>query len=89
MGSAGILEATCNLLAMNSGFIPPTINFSEPRPGCTLDYVPNKARQKEYHTFISANYAFGGNNAAAVIAKWDYVTKPPKKNEKRVVITGT
>ncbi len=89
MGSAGILEATCNLLAMNSGFIPPTINFTEPRPGCTLDYVPNKARQKEYHAFISANYAFGGNNAAVVIAKWDYVTKLPEKKENRVVITGT
>jgi len=58
MGSAGILEATCNLLAMNAGFIPPTLNFSAPRPGCTLDYVPNIARNCHYHAFISANYAF-------------------------------
>ena len=89
MGSAGILEATCNLLAMNSGFIPPTINFTEPRPGCTLDYVPNKPRQKEYNAFISANYAFGGNNAAVVITKRDYSTTPQRKKDKRVVITGT
>lgn len=89
MGSSGILEATCNLLAMNSGFIPPTINFTEPRPGCTLDYVPNKPRQKEYNAFISANYAFGGNNAAVVITKRDYSTTPQRKKDKRVVITGT
>lgn len=89
MGSSGILEATCNVLAMNSGFIPPTINFTEPRPGCTLDYVPNKPRQKEYNAFISANYAFGGNNAAVVITKRDYSTTPQRKKDKRVVVTGT
>ena len=71
MGTTGILEATCNLLAMNNGFIPPTLNFSEARPGCTLDYVPNVPREKEYEAFMSANYAFGGNNAAVVISKWD------------------
>jgi 3-oxoacyl-[acyl-carrier-protein] synthase II len=88
MGTAGILEATCNLLAMNAGFIPPTINFSEPRSGCTLDYVPNTARQQNYGAFVSANYAFGGNNAAVVITKWDYQLKARKCDDERVVITG-
>jgi 3-oxoacyl-[acyl-carrier-protein] synthase II len=88
MGTTGILEATCNILAMNAGFIPPTINFTEPRPGCTLDYVPNTAREKKYHAFISANYAFGGNNAAALITAWDFATPARKKDYQRVVITG-
>ena len=39
LGAAGILEATAGLVAMQKGVIPATINFSEPRPGCTLDYV--------------------------------------------------
>lgn len=88
MGTAGILEATCNLLAMNAGFIPPTINFTEARPGCTLDYVPNEPRKKDYNAFISANYAFGGNNAAVVITKWEYPLKLKEKQDERVVITG-
>ncbi|HEX2958364.1 MAG TPA: beta-ketoacyl synthase N-terminal-like domain-containing protein [Chitinispirillaceae bacterium] len=88
MGTAGILEATCNLLAMNAGFIPPTINFSEPRVGCTLDYVPNIPREKSYEAFISANYAFGGNNAAVVITKWDYQLNSRPSKDERVVITG-
>jgi 3-oxoacyl-[acyl-carrier-protein] synthase II len=88
MGSTGMLEATCNLFAMNAGFVPPTLNFSQPRPGCTLDYVPNSARPKNYSAFISANYAFGGNNAAAVIAKWDMPIKRPKRPRQRVVVTG-
>ena len=47
MGVTGILEATSQLLAMNDNFIPPTLNFSNPRPGCPLDHVPNEARPKE------------------------------------------
>ena len=69
MGVTGIFEATCQMLAMNEDFIPPTLNFTAPRPGCTLDHVPNAAREKKYDAFISGNYAFGGNNAAVTIAK--------------------
>ncbi|MBD3419517.1 MAG: radical SAM protein [Chitinivibrionales bacterium] len=89
MGVTGILEATCNLLSMNAGFIPPTINFTTQRPGCTLDYVPNSPRTGSYRVFISANYAFGGNNAATVISTWDYEAPPRTAPDERVVITGT
>jgi len=89
MGTAGILEATCGLFAMNENIIPPTVNFSEPRPGCTLDYVPNTARKKEYPAFISTNYAFGGNNAGVCIAKWDADTPVRDEITNRVVITGS
>lgn len=88
MGVTGILEATCQLLAMNAGFIPPTLNFTEPRPGCTLDYVPNTARPKAYRAFLSANYAFGGNNAAVVVSQWDAPVPARLRAEERVVITG-
>ncbi len=88
MGSTGILEATCNLLAMNAGFLPPTINFKGPRAGCSLDYIPNVARDKNYNAFISANYAFGGNNASVVISSWDTVVPQRSNSSERVVITG-
>jgi 3-oxoacyl-[acyl-carrier-protein] synthase II len=89
MGATGILEATCQLLAMNAGFIPPTLNFDEPRPGCTLDYVPNEARPADYHSFLSSNYAFGGNNAAVAICRWDRPSPSRTRPSERVVITGT
>jgi 3-oxoacyl-[acyl-carrier-protein] synthase II len=88
MGVTGLLEATCQLLAMNDGFLPPTLHFSQPRPGCTLDCVPNQARPKNYHTFISANYAFGGNNAAVVISRWDAPSVARPRLAERVVLTG-
>ncbi|MBL9139098.1 MAG: cobalamin-dependent protein [Verrucomicrobiales bacterium] len=88
MGATGILEATSQLLAMNAGFIPPTLNFSGPRPGCSLDYVPNTARAADYRAFLSANYAFGGNNAAVAITRWDAPLSPRQRPSHRVVITG-
>ena len=88
MGVTGILEATSQLLAMNAGFIPPTLNFSGARPGCALDYVPNEARAKDYSAFLSANFAFGGNNAAVVVSKWDAPVPPRPARNGRVVITG-
>lgn len=89
MGATGILEATCNVFAMNEGFIPPTLNFTAPRPGCPLDYVPNQARPKDYQAFLSANYAFGGNNAAVVIAGRGASLRQVAPRQERVVITGT
>ena len=88
MGVTGILEATAQLLAMNADFIPPTLNFSGPRPGCALDFVPNEARPQKYDAFISANYAFGGNNAAVVVTKWDSPMPSRCDVNERVVITG-
>ena len=88
MGVTGILEATSQLLAMNAGFIPPTLNFSGARPGCTLDYVPNESRPKNYSAFLSANFAFGGNNAAVAVSRWDARVPPRRSLNERVVITG-
>jgi len=88
MGVTGILEATAQLLAMNAGFLPPTLNFSQPRPGCSLDYVPNQSRPQEYAAFLSANFAFGGNNAAVVVSKWDAAVPPRRCESQRVVVTG-
>ncbi len=89
MGATGILETTCSLLAMRDGFIPPTINFSQARPGCGLDYVPNQCRDKAHKAFISANYAFGGNNAAAVITDWNFPSSPVEEKVGKIVISGT
>lgn len=90
MGTAGILEATCGILAMNDELIPATLNYTDPRPGCEIDCVPNEARRQAYDAFISANYAFGGNNAAVAIARWDHQDAAPVvRGSERVVITGT
>ena len=88
MGATGILEATCQLLAMNCGFIPPTLRFGAPRAGCERVAVAGKIAESKYGCFLSANYAFAGNNAAVVVASRDF--NAPKKNPRKtdVFITG-
>lgn len=88
MGTTGILEASCNILAMRKGFIPPTINFKKSRPGCEVDCVPNFKRESDYDTFISCNSAFGGSHASVVVSKWNKPIIKKEMPDNRIVITG-
>lgn len=67
MGASGAIEIACSLVALNDGFIPPTINLTTPDPACDLDYVPNAARAAEARTFLSNSFGFGGMNAVVAV----------------------
>ena len=69
LGAAGGIEAAATALTIYNSIIPPTINYSTPDPNCDLDYVPNKARNKEVNIAISNSLAFGGNNTTIVIKR--------------------
>ncbi len=90
MGATGIIETTCQLLSMNDNFIPPTLRNIGARVGCEIEAVAGDGIEKSYDCFISANYAFAGNNAAVVVAKNDFqdYEKKLKTEKPRVVITG-
>jgi 3-oxoacyl-[acyl-carrier-protein] synthase II len=70
MGAASAIEAAACTLALETGVIPPTINFEEPDPGADLDYVPNAARQTDPKLVLNNAYAFGGNNASLCLARY-------------------
>ncbi|MEJ2491416.1 MAG: beta-ketoacyl-ACP synthase II [Desulfuromonadales bacterium] len=69
LGAAGGVEAVFSLLAMDRGFVPPTINYVEPDPECSLDYVPNEARQASLEVILSNSLGFGGTNATILFRK--------------------
>ena len=71
LGGAGGLEAVITTLAVFEGVIPPTINLENPDPECDLDYVPNKAIQKDIKIALSNAFGFGGTNACLVFKKWE------------------
>lgn len=71
MGAAGALEAVACALAIDTGWIPPTINYRRPDPECDLDYVPNQARQSPVRVAVSNSFGFGGQNAVLVIQKFE------------------
>jgi len=71
IGQTGALEVAVTALAMRDGFLPPTINLTDPDPECDLDYIPNVARRAEYRYALSNGFGFGGHNASLVFARWD------------------
>ncbi|MCS0672583.1 beta-ketoacyl-ACP synthase II [Cytobacillus firmus] len=71
LGAAGGIEAIFTVLAMKEGILPPTINLENPDPECDLDYVPNKAREKEITAAMSNSLGFGGHNATIVFKRYE------------------
>jgi len=70
MGATGAVEFIAALLAMEYGFLPPTINLHQPDPACDLDYVPNRARDGVRLDHVMSNsFAFGGSNAVLVASR--------------------
>jgi 3-oxoacyl-[acyl-carrier-protein] synthase II len=70
MGAASAIEAAVCAMAIDTGWIPPTINLEEPDPEFDLDYVPNNARQTGPGTVLNNAYAFGGNNASLCLRRF-------------------
>jgi len=66
LGAAGGIEAVASIKAIQTGMIPPTINYADADPECDLDYVPNAARAAKVRTVVSNNLGFGGQNASMV-----------------------
>jgi len=70
MGATGAVEFIVALLAMEHGFLPPTINLHQPDPSCDLDYVPNQARRGVRLNHVMSNsFAFGGSNAVLIASR--------------------
>jgi 3-oxoacyl-[acyl-carrier-protein] synthase II len=65
--AAGAIEAAFSIRTIQSGVIPPTINYKVPDPAITLDVVPNVAREAPVGAVLSNSFGFGGQNACLVI----------------------
>lgn len=66
---AGAVEAAFCALALDEGFVPPTINYETPDPVCDLDYTPNMGVAKPLRAALSTSLGFGGHNGALVFRK--------------------
>ena len=71
LGAAGAVEAIVCVKALETGIIPPTINYEHPDPECDLDYVPNVARRASLRTAMSNSFGLGGHNAAIILARME------------------
>jgi 3-oxoacyl-[acyl-carrier-protein] synthase II len=71
LGAAGALEAIVCVKAIETGIVPPTINYENPDPECDLDYVPNEARQMDVHLALSNSFGFGGHNVSLAFSRFE------------------
>jgi 3-oxoacyl-[acyl-carrier-protein] synthase II len=69
LSAAGAVEAAFTLLTLDSGRLPPTINYAVPDPTIPLDVVPNVARDASVKYAISNSFGFGGQNVSLVLAR--------------------
>lgn len=71
LGAAGAVEAATLALTLQNGIIPPTVHHDETDPECELDIVATEAREAEVKCGVSISIAFGGNDAALVMRRFD------------------
>ena len=71
LGAAGAVEAIATVKAIETGLIPPTINYKVPDEECDLDVVPNVPRKKELTYAMSNSLAFGGHNGSLIFKKYE------------------
>jgi 3-oxoacyl-[acyl-carrier-protein] synthase II len=71
LGASGAVEAIFCTLAIDTGMLPPTINYEKPDPDCNLDYIPNQARPADVRIAVSNSFGFGGHNACVVLGRLD------------------
>jgi 3-oxoacyl-[acyl-carrier-protein] synthase II len=50
--ASGGMRMVANVLSLENGFIPPTINYLVPDPACDLCYVVNKRLDQEIRTIL-------------------------------------
>lgn len=76
VNAAGSVELALTLLALRDGFLPPTLNLTDPDPECDLDCIPLSGRAAPVETAMKLSVAFGGHLAAVVARRWDGQRRP-------------
>jgi 3-oxoacyl-[acyl-carrier-protein] synthase II len=75
-GATGAIEVAICCLALQHGYLPPTINYTTPDPECDLDYLPNCGRNTEVDYILKNSFGFGGINASLVLKRYRPEAEP-------------
>lgn len=69
LGATGAIEAAITAMAVNDGWVPPTLNYENPDPELDLDYTPNTGVARDIRVAVSTSLGFGGHNGILVFKK--------------------
>lgn len=71
LGASGAIELAICALALDRGWLPPTVNLDNADAACDLDYVPRTGRDARVDHVLSNSFGFGGINASLVMRRAD------------------
>jgi 3-oxoacyl-[acyl-carrier-protein] synthase II len=66
--AAGAVEAVFSVMTLQTGTLPPTINYDVPDPELPLDVVANVKRDAAVKTVLSNSFGFGGQNVCLALS---------------------
>lgn len=67
MWMAGASEVIYSMIMMKNGFIAPNINFENPDEDSAKLNIPAVRIEKQFDTFLSNSFGFGGTNSTLII----------------------
>lgn len=70
LGAAGGVEAVFSVLALHTGIVPGTINYTTPDPECDLNYMTQGPRKLDPRYVLSNSFGFGGTNGSLLFKKF-------------------
>jgi len=70
LGATGAIETAICALAIKHGYLPPTLNLTDPDPDCDLDCIPNTGREVQVDYCLNNSFGFGGMNAVLVLGRY-------------------
>lgn len=70
MGAGGITEVIACIKAIETGIMPPTLNYRTPDPECDLDFITEGPRKKDINIAMSNALGFGGQNSSIIVKKY-------------------
>ena len=73
LGAAGAVEAISSILSINSGVIPPTINYKTKDESIDnkINFTFNKSQKRNVEYAMSNTFGFGGHNACVLFKKFE------------------
>jgi 3-oxoacyl-[acyl-carrier-protein] synthase II len=69
LGASGAIETAICALSLARGWLPPTLNLSQPDPACDLDCLPREGRTARPGAILTNSFGFGGINATLVLRR--------------------
>ncbi|HBQ11658.1 MAG: beta-ketoacyl-[acyl-carrier-protein] synthase family protein [Sandaracinaceae bacterium] len=68
MGASSAMESVACVMTLQTGIIPPTINYETPDPDCPVHVVANEKREAKVDVVLNNALAFGGYDAVVCFA---------------------